>query len=41
MNKRDLTHRFKGGEKLLKDVQHGLNVLDDDPIMDLDYNRDD
>ncbi|MBT6175982.1 MAG: hypothetical protein HOI23_01960, partial [Deltaproteobacteria bacterium] len=39
MNKRDLTHRFKGGEKLLKDVHHGLDVLDDDPIMRIEYNK--
>ena len=39
MNKRDLTHRFKGGEKLLKDVHHGLDVLDDDPIMNIEYNK--
>lgn len=41
MNKRDLTLRYKGGEKLLKAVNHGLDVLDDDPIMGLEYNKDD
>jgi hypothetical protein len=38
-SKKDLGLRYKQGEKLHKDVIHGLDLAADDPILDLDYNK--
>ncbi|MED5465684.1 MAG: hypothetical protein VX699_13625, partial [Myxococcota bacterium] len=39
MSKKDLGLRFKQGEKLHKDVLHGLDLAADDPILELEANK--